>query len=118
MATQPGPVLSAQACPAPRLAAEYQRGSLASLGFAVSPSRRRARRSQRIARRGRRLVARAPARGLPPRHLSLVQRSPADPVVESRSAHGSVRGRVQAVTLLAPRRAAAALRSSGGYGVS
>ena len=82
---------------APRLGIE--RGVAAVIawlarGCAVSSAVRRAGRAQWPARRRRRPVAGAPGRGLPTRHLPLVLRRPADPVVESGPAHGAACRRV------------------------
>ena len=57
--------------------------------------------------------AAAPGRGLPPRHLPLVQPRPAGAVVEPRPAHGAAGGAVQGVEEPGARRCAASCASPG-----
>ena len=78
----------------------------------VPAARSGAGRAERPAGRGRRSFARPHPRRVSARHLPVVRRRPADPVVESRSADGAVRRRVPRVALAAQARAARATSRS------
>src|SRR4029077_6577365 len=73
---------------------------------------------ERAARRRRRSVAKAAAGGVPPRHLPLVLRRRAAPVVVARPAHGALLRRAQGFPLARQEPAEQGLRAEDRFGVS
>ena len=97
--------------------AELACDPMAATRHAVSSARSCALRAQRTARGERRSRAATIARRVPARHLPVVQRRPARPLVESRSAHGPVRRRIPHNAIAAQAAQAAYAGHSRGYGV-